>query len=181
MVGGLAAIQEMRRKMLHDASNPGSREHTSSSTEKDDVVGDENIEVSNPEQTSLASPPRKKQKKGKESVAKDVIFLEANASDSFGCILKQGFKAAKFVDSCLLTNDTKEALLELSTEKELIQMQKMMLRSAALCRDVERKIPKFRSTIEVQDKSLRDASSLIKSLNVAIAALQEENGKLKEG
>ncbi|MED6219901.1 hypothetical protein PIB30_040096 [Stylosanthes scabra] len=109
MVGGLAAIPEMRRKMLNDANNSGSREQTSFSTEKDDVV-DQNIEVLNPEQTSLASPPRKKQKKGKETAAKDVISLEANASYSFGCVLKQGFKAAKFIDSCLLTTNTEETL-----------------------------------------------------------------------
>ncbi|QHO13364.1 uncharacterized protein LOC107642100 isoform X3 [Arachis ipaensis] len=65
-------------------------------------------------------------------------------------------------------------------EDTLPRIQKILLRSAAFVRDVEKEIPSFRSKIASKEKELQTSAIQIQILNATLASLQEDNRKLRE-
>ncbi|MED6118793.1 hypothetical protein PIB30_005929 [Stylosanthes scabra] len=145
-------------------------------SDKDNAQG--TSEVIKIGQSSPSSPPRKKKKKGKGSSHEEFVSTNNEALESFGCALKEGFRASDFISNFLMTEETEEKASEFAVE-ELARIQKMLLRSVVLSYNVGREIPKFRSTIAAKDKVVHESAVKIKNLNATLATLQEENEKLK--
>ncbi|XP_052117476.1 uncharacterized protein LOC110281311 isoform X3 [Arachis duranensis] len=108
------------------------------------------ILYSHPPSSSLV---RKKQKSKGKRLMKSTT-TQAEDLRSYGCVLKKDFRYCDFVDSFLLTEATKSKSVEMPVEDTLPRIQKMLLRSAAFVRDVEKEIPSFRSKIASKEKEL---------------------------
>ncbi|MED6193935.1 hypothetical protein PIB30_023773 [Stylosanthes scabra] len=75
----------------------------------------------------------------------------------FGSVLNKNFDAGGFIDKYLLTSSTMEALEKVPTDENISSMQQMLLQSAVLCRDMERKfsdLPKLKMKLAAKDKEI---------------------------
>ncbi|QHO43155.1 uncharacterized protein [Arachis hypogaea] len=186
MAGGTEAITAMRRRLGTNTipTNTEGMDMIYSSTTHSNLSPPEpqkstlDIEIlySHPPSSSLV---RKKQKSKGKRLTKSTT-TQAEDLSSYGCVLKKDFRYCDFVDSFLLTEETKSKLVEMPVEDTLPRIQKMLLRSAAFVRDVEKEILSFRSKIASKEKELHTSATQIQILNTTLASLQEDNRKLQE-
>ncbi|MED6191849.1 hypothetical protein PIB30_004509 [Stylosanthes scabra] len=177
IAGGLEAVATMCRRLL--AGNSAIEEGSMLATHSDKDNAQGTSEVIKTGSSPPSSPPRKKKNKGKGSFREEFVSTNNEALESFGCALKEGFRASDFISNFLTTEETEEKASEFAVEDELTRIQKMLHRSVVLSYDVGREIPKFRSTIAAKDKAVHESAVKIKNLNANLATLQQENEKLK--
>ncbi|KAL4316822.1 hypothetical protein AHAS_Ahas15G0323500 [Arachis hypogaea] len=113
--------------------------------------------------------------------SKNVVVKMVGGTEAITAMRRKlDFRYCDFVDSFLLTEETKSKLVEMPVEDTLPRIQKILLRSAAFVRDVEKEIPSFRSKIASKEKELQTSAIQIQILNATLASLQEDNRKLRE-
>ncbi|MED6170770.1 hypothetical protein PIB30_034250 [Stylosanthes scabra] len=125
MAGGLEVVAAMRRRLL--AGNSATEEGSMSAThfDKDNAQG--TYEVFKIGLSPPSSPPRKKKKKGKGSSREEFISTNNEALESFGCALKESFRASDFISNFFMTEETEEKASEFAVKDELTRIQKMLL------------------------------------------------------
>ncbi|MED6208789.1 hypothetical protein PIB30_048520 [Stylosanthes scabra] len=111
------------------------------------------------EEPSSSSPIHSPPEKNRE-ICKDTESCCASrvvADHDFGSVLSKNFDAGGFIDRYLLTSSTMEVLEKVPSDENMSSMQPRLLKSAVLCRDMERKfsdLPKLKMKLAAKDKEI---------------------------
>ncbi|XP_020965129.1 uncharacterized protein LOC107611085 isoform X4 [Arachis ipaensis] len=208
----ISSLNAIHQSLLTSGTTESAGEHGSSSaTPSDVIIKDETpfpvnnqtpsdviikdkspipVNIQNiPEEPSpspLHSLPEKNRKKGKDTEAG--CASEVVSDHDFGFVLKNTFDAGGFIDQYLLDSSTVEVLENIPANENISRMQRMLLKSAILCRDMERSfsdLEKLKEKLAAKEKEIAfltaqniELSSKTIELSSQVSRLVEEKKTL---